>query len=184
MTATPPTSQPDPDLGQQMAEATRAMEVSNPDAGSGPVDRVVNLTAEIIGVSVLVTIVLSVFANAVGRYIAGASLIWAEEMVISLIPWLAMSGMFLAIRRRQVIRIEAFTERMPPMVRRALGVFTSLLAAATFTVLAYHAFSYVSLFGGDTTIYLKLPTGWFTSAMMIGAIAASLAYLVDAWRQR
>ena len=35
------------------------------------------------------------------------------------------------------------------------------------------------LFGGDPTTYLELPTGWFTSAMLIGAAASALAFMFD-----
>lgn len=172
------------DLGRRVDEAARRQELLDPDAGAGLVDRIINRIAEIVGVGVLATIVTLVFANAVGRYVAGTPLIWAEELVIALIPWLAMSGVFLSIRRRHVIRIDVFAAKLEPMVRRALDIFISVLSAATFTALAYYAFSYVSLFGGDRTVYLKLPTGWFMSAMLIGAAGAALAFVVDAWQRR
>ena len=38
-----------------------------------------------------------VFVNAVMRYMLNTSIIWAEEVVLGLVPWLAMSGLFLAI---------------------------------------------------------------------------------------
>lgn len=172
------------DLGRKVDEAARQQDMYDLDAGAGLVDRIINRIAEVIGVGVLCIIVTLVFANAVGRYAAGAPLIWAEELVIALIPWLAMSGVFLSIRRRQVIRIDVFVHKLEPAVRDALGIFVSVLSAATFTALAYHAFSYVSLFGGDRTVYLKLPTGWFMSAMLIGAAGAALAFAFDAYRRR
>ena len=172
------------DLGRKVDEAARRQEMYDLDAGASLLDRIINRIAEVVGVGVLCTIVTLVFANAVGRYVAGAPLIWAEELVIALIPWLAMSGVFLSIRRRQVIRIEVFANKLEPVLRDALGIFISVLSAATFTALAYHAFSYVSLFGGDRTVYLKLPTGWFMSAMLIGAAGAALAFAFDAYRRR
>ncbi len=171
------------DLGRQLEEATRRMETAPVDADTAVVGRIVNGVAEVAGVLVFVTIVALIFANALGRYVAGASLIWAEELVIALIPWLAMTGMFLAIRRRQVIRIEAFTAMMPPRLREPLALAVQLVAAVALTVLAYHAFTYVTLFGGDELVYLGLPRGWFTSAMLVGAAACALAFLADAWRQ-
>jgi len=176
--ATPP--EPDADIGRRLAARTREIEVAHPDRDASVFGRVVNGIAEVAGVAVLVTVVGLIFANAVGRYVAGASLIWAEELVIALIPWLAMTGMFLAIRRRQVIRIEAFTEMLPPAVRQTLAALMQLVAAATLTVLAYQAFTYVTLFGGDELVYLDIPTGWFKSAMLIGAAACALSCVVDA----
>jgi TRAP-type C4-dicarboxylate transport system permease small subunit len=171
------------DLSRQLEDAGRRMETAPVDADVALVGRIVNGIAEVAGVLVFAAIVVLIFANAVGRYVAGASLIWAEELVIALIPWLAMSGMFLAIRRRQVIRIEAFTAMMPPRLQQLLAVAVPLVAAAALTVLAYHAFTYVALFGGDRLVYLGLPRGWFTSAMVIGAGACALAFAADAWWQ-
>jgi TRAP-type C4-dicarboxylate transport system permease small subunit len=104
--------------------------------------------------------------------------------VIALIPWLAMTGVFLSVRRRRVIRIDYFVERLPQPLRAATTVFGSVLAAAAFVYLAYHSFDYVALFGGDPTTYLELPTGWFTSAMVIGAAASAIAFALDVRRGR
>lgn len=178
---TTPADGGDADLGRQLEAAGRRQEMAPTDDDESLAGRIVNAIAEVAGVAVFATIVVLIFANALGRYVAGASLIWAEELVIALIPWLAMTGMFLAIRRRQVIRIEAFTAMMPPRLQQLLGLAVPLVAAAALTVLAYHAFTYVALFGGDRLVYLGLPRGWFTSAMVIGAAACALAFVADSW---
>jgi len=72
---------------------------------------------------------------------------------------------------------------MPSGLRSALSVLGSVLASAAFVYLAFHSFDYVKLFGGDPTTYLELPTGWFTSAMLIGAAASALAFLADIFRR-
>lgn len=166
------------DLAQKVEDATRALELADPDHGASPVDRWINRVAEVIGVGVLATIVILVFANAVGRYVAASPVIWAEELVIALIPWLAMSGVFLSVRRRNVIRLDYFVAGLPPTARSAVNALTSVLSAAAFTYLAFYSFQYLSLFGHDTLVYLRTPTYWFKASMMIGAVAAALAFLV------
>jgi TRAP-type C4-dicarboxylate transport system permease small subunit len=166
------------DLAERVGQAAQAMELADPDAGASPIDRWINRVAEVIGVAMLAMIVLLVFGNAVGRYLAGAPIIWAEELVIAVIPWLAMSGVFLSIRRRQVIRLDYFVAGVPKYMRTAINVFVSVVSAAAFTGLAFYSFQFLSLFGGDTTVYLRLPTGWFKAAMLIGSIAAAVAFLV------
>jgi TRAP-type C4-dicarboxylate transport system permease small subunit len=183
-------TQPDPTppqassatLADQVGQATQAMELADPDAGASAIDRWANRVAEVIGVSVLATIVLLVFANAVGRYAFASPIIWAEEIVISLIPWLAMSGVFLSVRRRAVIRLEYFTTRMPGTLRTAVELFLAILSAATFVLLAFYSFQYVSLFGQDVTTYVQIPTGFFTSSMLIGAAAVVLAFMINGYR--
>lgn len=168
-------------LAERLGRAGRDQELHDPDAGRSPVDRWINRIAEVIGVAALATIVALIFLNAVGRYAFSAPILWAEELVIALIPWLAMTGVFLSVRRRAVIRIDHFAERLPHGLQPALSVFGSALAAAAFIYLAFHSFDYVKLFGGDPTTYLELPTGWFTSAMVIGAAASALAFALDAF---
>lgn len=174
---------PAPDsLADQVGQATQSMELADPDAGASWIDRRINQLAEVIGVAVLATVVVLIFANAIGRYLAAAPIIWAEEIVIALIPWLAMCGVFLSVRRRQLISLDYFVAGLPARTRSAVGLFIAVLSAATFVYLAYYGFQYVSLFGADVTTYLQLPTGWFTSAMLIGAGAVALAFLVNAYR--
>ena len=48
--------------------------------------------------------------------------------------------------------------------------------------LAWISLGYVRLFGGDLTVYLKLPTGIFSISFVVGAALAALAYLVTLWR--
>jgi TRAP-type C4-dicarboxylate transport system permease small subunit len=125
-----------------------------------------------------------IFANALSRYALNHSFVWAEEVVISLVPWLAFTGLFLSVRRRQMIRIEFFLGRFRPGVRGVLAALTDLLSAAMLAWLAWIAFGYVQVFGGDPTPYLALPKGLFTSALWIGGAAAALAFLAAAWRER
>ncbi|MGI9452890.1 MAG: TRAP transporter small permease [Geminicoccaceae bacterium] len=167
----------DQELAERLGRAGRDQELHDPDADRSQVDRWINRTAEVLGVATLTTIVALIFLNAVGRYAFAAPILWAEELVIALIPWLAMTGVFLSVRRRSVIRIDHFVERLPHGLRPTLSVFGNVLAAAAFVYLAFHSFDYVKLFGGDPTTYLELPTGWFTSAMLIGAAASALAFI-------
>lgn len=169
----------DQQLAERLGRAGRDQELHDPDHGRGPADRWINRVAEVIGVTAIATIVALIFLNAVGRYAFAAPILWAEELVIALIPWLAMTGVFLSVRRRAVIRIDHFSAMMPSRLRSAVSVFGSVLASAAFVYLAFHSFDYVKLFGGDPTTYLELPTGFFTSAMVIGAAASALAFAFD-----
>jgi TRAP-type C4-dicarboxylate transport system permease small subunit len=163
-------------MATRMDEATKAAELSDPDLGASAIDRAINRVAEVLGVAVLVVLLGLVFGNAVGRYLGGNMIVWADEVVIALMPWLGMLGMFLSIRRRQVIRIDYFVDNMPPRVARAVLLFADVMSAAIFLYLAVISLQYVQLFGADKSIYLRIPTGWFSSAMVIGAAAAAFAY--------
>lgn len=168
------------DLGKQVGDASRAVDLDDPDPNASGIDRAINQVAEVIGVGIFVTILGLVFVNAFGRYAFQFTFIWGDELVLALLPWLGMTGMFLAIRRRQVIRIDFFVGLFPPVLRRALTIGASLFAAATFTYLAIVSMQYLGLFGGDRMLYLELRKGWFMAAMVGGPALAALAYLVVA----
>ena len=175
----PAAEQPD-DLGKQLAEATSGSDLDYTDDNAGPFGRAINRVAEVVGVAILIVTSALVFLNAVMRYTVDMTFIWADELVILLFPWLGMIGVFLAIRRRQVILIDFFVNFIPARVWQRLTIFASLFAAAAFVYLAIISLDYVQLFGGDRSIYLKLKKGWFTSAFVIGSAMAAAAYAVVA----
>ena len=172
------------DLAERIGAASRRHELEDPDHGLPRADRVINRAVELLGVGLLGGILAIVFANALSRYALDYSFVWAEEVVISLVPWLALTGLFLSVRRRQMIRIEFFLDKFPPPVRRTLVLLAELLGAAMLAWLAWLGFNYVATFGGDRTPYLALPKGLFTSALWLGAAAVAVAFALGAWRER
>ena len=170
-------------LAARIGAASRQHELEDPDRSLPRADRLINRTVELLGVGLLGGILAIVFANALARYALDYSFVWAEEVVISLVPWLALTGLFLSVRRRQMIRIEFFLDKFPPAARRTLAVLAELLGAAMLAWLAWLGFNYVATFGGDATPYLALPKGLFTSALWLGAAAVALAFAAAAWRE-
>ena len=169
------------DLAERIGAASRRQELEDPDRGLPLLDRVINRAVELLGVGLLGGILAIVFANALSRYALDHSFVWAEEVVISLVPWLALTGLFLSVRRRQMIRIEFVLAKFPSPARRTLAVLAELLGALMLAWLAWLGYRYVAVFGGDPTPYLALPKGLFTSALWVGA--AAVAFALAAWRE-
>jgi TRAP-type C4-dicarboxylate transport system permease small subunit len=165
-------------LSEQIAEATRHLELADPDRGLPFLDRAVNRFVEIIGGGVLCTIVGVIFVNAVSRYAFNYSFNWVEELVIYLTPWLAMTGLFLAIRRGTMIRIEYFYEKFNPAIRRPIGFLGNIVSVGILLFLGVISYDYVTLFGGDLTIHMRFFKGFSTGALMVGGFGAALAFLV------
>jgi TRAP-type C4-dicarboxylate transport system permease small subunit len=186
MTATPAEpARPDQEtiLAREVEAAQRELELADPDAALSRFDRIVNRTAEAFGVFLLALLTGLVFLNASARYLVSHSFIWGDELVIAMIPWLAMAGLFLAVRRRNVIRIDFFIDKLPARPRRVFRLFADLLSAAMFAYLGYVSIEYVRLFGGDQLTYLRWPTGVFSSSFVIGPFLAGLAYLYAFWSE-
>ncbi len=167
------------DLAQAISKASIEAELVN-TVDETTADKWINGVVEFLGVLVLAAITLLVFANAFLRYAFNYGIIWADEIVIALVPWLAMLGMFLSVRRREIIRISFLIERLTPRSRRVLLVATELASTVAFGYLTIVSFNYLSLFGADRSVYLALSKGWFTSAMCIGAGIVCLAFLAEA----
>ena len=182
--STEPVSRTGPDgagadvISEQIAEATRQQELADPDRGLPFLDRAVNKVVEIIGVGVLCTIVGTIFVNAVSRYAFNYSFNWVEELVIYLTPWLAMTGLFLAIRRGTMIRIEYFYENFTPAIRRPIALLGNIVSVGILLFLGGISFHYVTLFGGDLTVHMRFFKGFSTGALMVGGFGAALAFLV------
>ena len=170
-------------LAGRIAEATRHQELRDPDEGLGRIDRAVNRVAEIAGIAALGTIVATVFANAVGRYAFNSSIIWAEELVLLLVPWLAMTGVFLSVRRGTMIRIDYFFEKLPRVLRRPLGPLGHLFCACVLTFMAGISVQFVLLFGSDRALYLEIPRSYSSSALVVGGFASALAFVVALVRE-
>ena len=170
-------------LAGRIAESTRRQELRDPDEGLGRIDRAVNRVAEIAGIAALGTIVATVFANAVGRYAFNSSIIWAEELVLLLVPWLAMTGVFLSVRRGTMIRIDYFFEKLPRVLRRPLGPLGHLFCACVLTFMAGISVQFVFLFGSDRALYLEIPRSYSSSALVVGGFASALAFVVALVRE-
>jgi TRAP-type C4-dicarboxylate transport system permease small subunit len=179
-----PSAVGDADLAERVGIATRRLELDDPDRGLPLAERVINRAVELLGVGLLAGILAIIFTNAVTRYALNYSFIWGEEVVIGLVPWLAVTGLFLSVRRRQTIRIEFFLEKFPPTAGRTLAILADLLGALMLGWLAWLGFTYVSTFGGDPTPYLALPKGLFTSALWLGPAAVAIAFVAAACRER
>ncbi len=181
--STDPVSRTGPDgagadaLAEQIGEATRRQELADPDQGLPVLDRAVNKFVEIIGGGVLCTIVGTIFVNAVSRYAFNYSFNWVEELVIYLTPWLAMTGLFLAIRRGTMIRIDYFYEKFDPAIRRPIALLGNIVSVGILMFLGGISFNYVTLFGGDLTVHMRFFKGFSMGALMVGGFGAALAFL-------
>lgn len=175
------------DLAGKIEVATRKRELQNPDEGLPLGDRIVNNFVEVVGITVLSAIVLVVFANAVSRYAFASSFSWAEEFVQMAMPWLAMSGVFLSVRRGTMIRIDFFFEKIPPRYQGIVAKCGYAVNIGVLLAMAWVSFDFVRLFGGDVALYVAVPVGWSTSALVWGAAGAAMAYMAEffnEWRRR
>ena len=171
-------------VGDQIAAASRRLELQDPDIGLGLIDRNVNRLVEVIGVAVLCTIVATIFSNGIARYVFNVSFTWAEELVLLLAPWLAMTGVFLSVRRGTMIRIEFFFDKLPASVRAYVNGMGYIINIGVLSFMAWISYDFFKLFGHDMSPSLDIATGWSSSALMFGTGGAALAFVFAFHRER
>ena len=169
-------------LSEKIEEATKKLELADPDESAGLFDKCVNRLVEGVGVFVLVMIVVVIFANAFSRYALNYSFSWAEELVQMSMPWLAMTGVFLSVRRGTMIKIDYFFEKIPERYQAAIAYFGYSLNILILLSMAIVSLEFVLLFGGDEALYVGLPTGFSTSALVWGMAGAAMAYFAEFFR--
>ena len=80
-----------------------------------------------------------------------------------------------------------FFEKIPAWLQGPVAYFGYSLNIAVLAFMAYVSLDFVRLFGGDVALYVQLPTGVSTSALVFGTAGAAMAYLAEffrEWRQR
>ncbi|MBM1144988.1 TRAP transporter small permease [Alcanivorax sp. ZXX171] len=131
-----------------------------------------------IGLALLI-IMGTLFVNAVGRYLAGFSLIGGEEAARYLMVWMTFIGMYLLVRKRAHITIDILPRFAPFLLTRWIGVTTGLLGTVVMIYMFHHggALADRMLSGGQSSPVLPIPKGILHLSMPVGAGLGGLAFL-------
>ena len=164
------------DLANQLERFQERMELADPDAGLPIGDRLINKSIEAVGVACLAVIFVLILSSTLGRYVWNQPLIWGEEVVLGIIPWLVATGMFLSARRRRLVTVEFVSSRFSPQVARVVSIFGQLISLFVFSYIAVASYRYFSFFGRDPTPYLGVPKGLSTSAYIFCGGATAIAF--------
>ena len=169
-------------MADEIAAAGRKAELTPPPRSRFLAVRVIDHFAEALGVTILAGIVLLLFVNAMGRYLFASPIGWAEEVATGLVVWLAMIGVFISVRRRDLIVVRVIVNKLRPSQQKRLHLVMTLVGVGALSYLAWNGLEYVQTFGGDRTPYLAIPQGVFFAAIPVGITAIVLALLANILR--
>lgn len=141
------------------------------------ITRIIDRTVGFLAAASLGGLTMTLFVNALSRYLFDRPFGWAEEITTGMLVWITMLGMFLATRRRELITIRVLLRKLSNNTQVVLKVVADLITALVMLHLAWVGFLYVMEFGGDQTAYLRIPKGFYTAALPIGAFGVTLAVL-------
>ncbi len=179
-----PLTEREPSLAARVDSAVSQEPSADARLAETAIGRLVDRIAEVFAVGLLGTIVILVFLNSLGRFAFSYPLVWTEEVVSTLIIWLSVAGAFLALRRQDLIAVEALTSRLRPALRHGLHVAIQLTSALILAYLAWLGWLYLGLFGADTTPYFGFPKGAYMLALVVGWAAMAIVCLLSCARRR
>jgi TRAP-type mannitol/chloroaromatic compound transport system permease small subunit len=106
------------------------------------VDRVTRLAARL-ATAILLALVALVFFNVFGRYVVGASPVWAQELEWHLMAPIAMLGITVLMLERGHVRVDMIYDRLPARAQHALDLVSMLLGALMAVLLIKYSYGFV-----------------------------------------
>ncbi|MEL6837808.1 MAG: TRAP transporter small permease subunit [Pseudomonadota bacterium] len=93
------------------------------------VDRMTRAVSHLAALLLLILISL-VFFNVFGRYVVGASPVWAQELEWHLMAPIALLGITVLMLEKGHVRVDMLFERLPQRAQHMLDMFSMLCGAA------------------------------------------------------
>ncbi len=109
----------------------------------GPIDKAIGKTESVILALGVLLMALNTVANVVGRFVFGESLFFVEEVNRILIVMITFAGLGYAARQGRHIRMSAFYDVLPKIMRRYLMIFIAFTTSFILFFLGWFSISYV-----------------------------------------
>ncbi|MDQ0273131.1 TRAP transporter small permease [Cytobacillus purgationiresistens] len=138
---------------------------------------------EIFLVLTMVVMVLLIFAQVVGRYVFSAAPSWTEELARYIHIWQVWIGASYAIRLREHIKIEAFTNLFSTFMRKifeTLAIIVWFLLALSLAILGTQLVL-SSMKNGQLTPAMQIPMWIPFLAIPLGGAGMSLRLIQQLW---
>lgn len=145
---------------------------------AGLLDRVFRVTTLVVSTTGLVVIVLAVAAQVFMRYVLSAPLSWSDELARYALVWTTFSGMSLATRYGDHMRVDAVTSYLPERAQVVLGRIGRGLEAACYLTLLYAGLRMLPVLHKQSSLALDIPMSLVYAAIPIGSAIALLFLLL------
>ncbi len=107
---------------------------------------------------IVISALISLFANVVLRYGFNYTLAWSEELVRIVIIYSTFVGASVAIKQGAMIRIDAVVQ-MFPRLKKGLTVYTHILMLIFAGIMVFHGYkmTHLQLITNQKTIIMQIP---------------------------
>lgn len=106
------------------------------------IDEWLEKTINLLGISIFIIMVISVWLGVFYRYVLVDPLIWTEELAIYGMIWLGYLGMGLATKHNEHPALTYFTDKMPLWLRKICKILANMGVVAFLLVAIIWGFDY------------------------------------------
>ena len=123
---------------------------------------------DLLGTIYGITIVAS--AQIINRYFFGNSFVFAEEMAVQLMIWIAFLGAAKCVAEDAHTRLSVLVDKLPRRGRAVATLVSNLLSIGFLAVAAWYGFRLVATTWRGTTIGTHIPEGLVYLAMPFSSV--------------
>jgi len=125
---------------------------------------------DILGTIIFSVITVVCFAQIINRYFFGQSFVFAEEMAVQLMIWIAFLGAAKCVSEDSHARLTVLMNALPRQLRAGALILSNLLSIAFLGIAAWYGFRLVQTTWRSTTIGTGIPEGLVYLAMPVGSV--------------
>ncbi|MFO7590044.1 MAG: TRAP transporter small permease [Acidimicrobiia bacterium] len=145
---------------------------------AGLLDRVFRVITLVVATTGLIVIVLAVAAQVFMRYVLSAPLSWSDELARYALVWTTFSGMSLATRYGDHMRVDAVTSYVPERAKTLLTRIGRGLEAVCYLTLLYAGVRMLPVLHKQSSLALDIPMSLIYAAIPMGSAIALLFLLL------
>lgn len=150
-------------------------------------DLVFKLIRLLLGIGLLLSVLL-ICANAFGRYVLHAPIVWAEEVLGYALVWLVYLGAVEVTRDDGHLNMDLITHALRPRWRRPIALVGNLVFLAVCALIIYQAigsishFSYYSQIAGlpMDVLHTVIPIAFGLMFVIVAARCIRIVFMADA----
>jgi TRAP-type C4-dicarboxylate transport system permease small subunit len=141
--------------------------------------RFLNKIEEILLITGLALMGLSVALQIFMRYVFNMPLVWSEEFARYIFVWISFIGASYGVRQGAHISMEYFFNKFSPRMRKRVAISTNILALAAFAYLIPTAVKFTLGQHQIDSSAMEIPMSWLFAAVPIGCALVCFRLLVN-----
>mgnify|MGYP001603623709 CR=1 FL=1 len=128
------------------------------------------MLVDLLGTIIFSVITVVVSAQIVNRYVFGSSFVFAEEMAVQLMIWIAFLGAAKCVTENAHTRLTVVVDKLSPKLKCGAMLLSNLLCIVFLGIAAWYGFKLVGTTWRGTTIGTHIPEGLVYLAMPLSGL--------------